>query len=93
MLKVNEYFDGKVKSIGFEDEMGSITSGVMEAGEYTFSTSSEELMTVITGKLIIKRPEDTDRLAFSAGESFHVPAGVSFEVNVEEPTAYICRYS
>jgi len=93
MLKINEYFDGKVKSIGFEDDRGSVTSGVMEAGEYTFSTSSKELMIVVTGSLNIKRPEDVDWRTFPAGESFHVPADVSFDVNVEQPTAYICRYS
>jgi len=93
MLKVNEYFDGKVKSIGFEDNQGPITSGVMEAGEYTFSTSSKELMIVVTGALIIKRADDAEWVTFPAGESFHVPADVSFEVKVEGPTAYICRYS
>ncbi|MBU1050730.1 pyrimidine/purine nucleoside phosphorylase [Candidatus Bipolaricaulota bacterium] len=92
MLKINEYFEGKVKSIGFEDNRGPITSGVMEAGEYTFSTSSKELMTVVTGALTIKLPDDTDWLTFPAGESFRVPAGVSFGVKVQEPTAYICRY-
>lgn len=93
MLKVNEYFDGKVKSIGFEDNEGPITSGVMEAGDYTFSTSSQELMIVVTGALTVKRPEDADWTTFTAGQSFRVPAGVSFEVKVEQSTAYVCRYS
>ena len=93
MLKVNEYFNGKVKSIGFEDAKGPITSGVMEAGDYTFSTSSKELMLVVTGALTIKRPDDVDWMTFSAGESFDVPSGVSFDVKVEQPTAYLCRYS
>jgi uncharacterized protein YaiE (UPF0345 family) len=60
MLKVNEYFDGKVKSIGFEDGEGPVTSGVMESGDYTFSTSSKELMTVVTGALAIKRPGNSE---------------------------------
>jgi len=92
MLKVNEYFDGKVKSIGFEDSEGPITSGVMEPGDYSFSTSSKELMTVVTGALEIKRPGDADWVTVLAGKSFDVPADVSFEVRVEQPTAYICRY-
>ena len=93
MLKVNEYFDGKVKSIGFEDNEGPITSGVMEPGDYTFSTSSKELMVVVTGELVVKRPADADRVAFPAGQPFHVPSDVSFDVKVSQPTAYICRYS
>ena len=93
MLKVNEYFDGKVKSIGFEDEKGPVTSGVMEAGDYTFSTSSKEEMIVVTGALTVKRPEDAEWTTFSAGETFYVPAGVSFDVKAAQPTAYVCRYS
>lgn len=93
MLKVNEYFDGKVKSIGFEDNEGPVTSGVMEPGDYSFSTSSNELMTVVTGALMIKRPVDSEWVTFQAGQSFDVPADVSFEVRVEQPTAYVCRYS
>ena len=93
MLKVNEYFDGKVKSIGYEDSKGPITVGVMEPGDYTFSTSSHELMTVVTGTLIVLRPGDAEWATFQAGESFEIHADASFEVRVEEPTAYICRYS
>lgn len=37
MLKVNEYFDGNVKSIGFEQKGDKATVGVMEA-EITSST-------------------------------------------------------
>jgi len=92
MLKLNEYFDGRVKSIGFEDNEGPVTSGVMESGEYTFSTSSKELMIVVTGELVIKRPADTDWVTFPAGQSFHVPSDVSFDVKVSQSTAYICRY-
>ena len=92
MLKVNEYFDGKVRSIGFEDNEGPLTVGVMEAGGYTFSTDAKELMIVVTGTLIVKRPGDADWVSFPAGRSFAVPAGSSFEVRVEQPTAYLCRY-
>ncbi len=42
MLETNEYFDGKVKSIGLQTQQGAATVGVMEKGEYEFSTSKEE---------------------------------------------------
>ncbi|EKN3316367.1 DUF1255 family protein, partial [Yersinia enterocolitica] len=46
MLKFNEYFTGKVKSIGFDsDSIGQASVGVMEKGEYTFSTAKPEEMT------------------------------------------------
>jgi uncharacterized protein YaiE (UPF0345 family) len=92
MLKVNEYFDGKVKSIGFEDSQGPITSGVMMPGEFTFSTGAPETMTVVTGSLAVRRPEDSDWMTFLPGQPFSIPGGVSFDVRVEEPTSYTCRY-
>lgn len=48
MFDVNEYFDGKVKTIEFETSKGTATVGVMAAGEYEFGTLSVELMTVTT---------------------------------------------
>lgn len=92
MLTVNEYFDGRVKSIGFQDSEGLITSGVMEPGEYEFSTSTAERMTVMTGMLTIRRPGDDDWVRFSPGQSFDVRGKVSFRVKVDEPSAYLCRY-
>ena len=56
MLKNNEYFDGKVKSIGFQSETLPASVGVMAIGEYQFDTSQFETMTVISGELIVKLP-------------------------------------
>ena len=46
MFKVNEYFDGTVKSIAFDMTAGPATIGVMAAGEYEFGTSQLEIMHV-----------------------------------------------
>jgi len=92
MLKANEYFDGKVRSIGFEDNEGLVTVGVMEPGNYTFSTDAKELMIVVTGALTVKRPGDAEWVSFPAGQFFPVPASSSFEVRVDQPTVYLCRY-
>ena len=52
MLQSNEYFSGKVKSIGFSSSStGRASVGVMVEGEYTFSTAEPEEMTVISGAL------------------------------------------
>ena len=40
MFKVNEYFEGKVTSLGFNNKEGAVTIGVMAAGEYEFGTST-----------------------------------------------------
>ena len=39
MFKVNEYFDGTVKSIALDTAQGPATIGVMAAGEYEFGTA------------------------------------------------------
>lgn len=93
MLVINEYFEGKVKSIGFQSENGSVSSGVMAVGEYTFSTSQHELMKVIHGELVAKLPHSDQFKAYPAGTEFEVPANSSFELQVATPTAYLCYYS
>lgn len=93
MLAINEYFEGRVKSIGFQSENGSVSSGVMAVGDYTFNTSQHELMKVIHGELVVKLPHSSEFKAYPAGTEFEVPAKSSFELKVATPTAYLCYYS
>ena len=92
MFDVNEYFDGKVKSIAFKGEELPSTVGVMAPGEYEFGTSQKETMTVVSGALTIKLPGQDDWNTFKQGESFNVEANVSFGVQVATETAYLCTY-
>lgn len=92
MLKVNEYFDGQVKSIALNNSEGPLTVGVMEIGEYEFSTSKDEEMTVISGALLVMLPGDASLRTFHKGQSFNVPANSVFQVRIEEQSAYLCRY-
>lgn len=91
MLKVNEYFDGKVKSIGF-DNKGPLTVGVMDIGEYTFSTAAPERMTLIKGAMRVKLPGRIEWESYSAGDCFEVPGESSFLVKTEQTCAYLCEY-
>jgi len=93
MLEVNEYFDGRVKSIALHNADGPLTMGVMSVGEYEFSTSKDEEMTVVSGTLQVLLPGDPGMRSFHKGQSFNVSAGSVFQVKVEEQTAYLCRYS
>ena len=93
MLNVNEYFDGQVKSIGFENNEGQVTAGVMAPGEYEFGTSQNELMKVVSGELMVKLPGETDFSNYPTGTEFSVAAGAKFQLKVEQATAYICIYS
>ncbi|MGC9401421.1 pyrimidine/purine nucleoside phosphorylase [Vibrio genomosp. F10] len=92
MIKVNEYFDGGVKSLGFSQQSAESSVGVMAEGEYTFGTSSAEKMTVVKGALTIKRRDDVDWVTFQEGEAFDVEGNSSFDVKVATPTAYLCEY-
>lgn len=92
MISENTYFDGGVKSLGFTQQDGDSSVGVMSPGEHTFGTGKPEKMTVIKGALTIKRIDDADWLTFNAGEAFDVIGDSSFDVKIEVATAYLCEY-
>ena len=92
MLTVNEYFEGKVKSIAFKTSTLPATVGVMVAGDYTFGTSQKEYMTVVSGELIVKLPGSEEFVSFTDGQTFIVEANQSFDLEVTVDTAYFCKY-
>ena len=92
MFKVNEYFDGKVKSLGFAMKDGPATIGVMAKGEYEFGTSQKEIMTLTTGTMAVKLPGAKDWKQVNVNESFEVPANQKFLVRVDEDSTYLCLY-
>ncbi len=92
MIVVNEYFEGKVKSIGFDNSEGKVSTGLMDVGEYVFSTAQQELMQVMSGALQIKQVGETEFTEYKSGTEFEVPANSEFAVVVKEPTAYLCFY-
>ena len=92
MLKVNEYFEGHVKSISFESPTLPASVGVMAPGEYEFGTSQKETMTVVSGELVVKLPGTDDYSAYPSGSSFIVEANQKFQLKVATDTAYLCTY-
>ncbi len=92
MLDVNSYFDDQVKSIALVNQQGQLTVGVMDVGDYTFSTGQHETMTVVSGALTVKLPGSDEWITYASGERFEVAANNSFDVKVEEQTAYLCQY-
>ncbi len=91
-MQVNEYFDGNVKSIGFENGEGRATAGVMAAGEYEFGTSEPERMVVVSGELVVKLPGADEFKSFPSGTEFNVDANQTFQLKVPQATAYLCFY-
>ncbi|MFO7721882.1 MAG: pyrimidine/purine nucleoside phosphorylase [Bacteroidales bacterium] len=92
MIKVNEYFDGRVKSLALETAECPATIGVMKAGEYVFGTSTVEYMTVTAGVMDVLLPGDTEWKTYHPFETFIVEKDVKFQVRVNADTAYLCLY-
>ena len=89
---MNEYFDGKVKSLAFKNAEGDVTVGVMAAGEFEFGTTTIEYMTVTSGELVVQLPGETDWKSYKPFETFIVEKDKKFKVKVREQTAYKCVY-
>lgn len=92
MFKVNEYFDGKVKSLAYSVDGKAATLGVMAKGEYEFGTGSIEHMTLISGQMSVKLPGETDWRDIAINETFTVEANVKFQVRLAEDSGYLCLY-
>ena len=92
MFDVNEYFDGNVKSIGFQGAALASSVSVMAPGEYEFGTSQKEVVTVVAGELVVCLPGESEFRAYGAGASFEVEANQSFQLRVATATAYLCTY-
>ncbi len=92
MFDINEYFDGKVKSIAFKSGNDAATVGVMAVGEYEFGTSSVEHMTLLSGAMTVKLPNASDWQVIAVNETFIVEANTSFLVKITEEASYLCVY-
>jgi uncharacterized protein YaiE (UPF0345 family) len=91
--KANVYFEGKVAShtVLFPD--GSRKSlGIMQPGQYEFSTGAAEIMEVLAGQLEWQMRGDTSWKAVATGESFQVPAHSTFLMKVPVVAEYCCSF-
>ena len=92
MFKTNEYFEGNVMSMAFENKEGRATVGVMAPGEYEFGTSSIEFMTVISGSMDVLLPGDTEWKTYKIFETYRVEKNSKFKLKIEDTCAYKCVY-
>lgn len=92
MLNVNEYFDGKAKSISFETATLPATVGVISPGEYEFGTTKRETMTILSGALTVLLPGMEEWMTYGAGEFFEVAGQASFKAKSDVDVAYLCTY-
>lgn len=92
MFKINDYFDGKVKSITFKTIKGTASTGVMAAGEYEFGTTTIEHLTVTSGEMTVLLPHNMKWKTYIPFETFVVDKNVKFKVKIKNDTSYICLY-
>ena len=91
--KANIYFDGKVAShtVLFADGSKK-TLGMMQAGDYEFSTDAAEIMEILSGELQWQMKGDSQWKKVVGGEAFKVPANSTFLMKVPAVCDYCCSF-
>lgn len=91
--KANIYFEGQVASFTVLFPDGSKkTLGVMQIGEYQFSTGAAEIMEIISGELEWRMKGEANWNMIAGGEAFNVPANSAFEMRVHAVSDYCCSF-
>jgi len=93
LKRANVYFEGKVVShtVVFADGAKK-TLGIMQPGEYEFSTGDKEIMEINSGDLDVVLPGSANWKAVKGGEAFEVPANSKFRMKVKTLTDYCCSF-
>ena len=91
--KANVYFDGKVvsRTVLFPDGTKR-TLGIMQPGEYEFSTGDKEIMEILSGELDYQVAGEKGWKAVKGGQSFEVPANAKFTMKVRTLSDYCCSF-
>lgn len=92
MVEVNEYFDGKVKSLVVKSSQSRKTIGVMEPGEYEFNTGKPENMEILSGRCEVLLEGSKEWKKVEAGRSFDVPGSSKFKIRAVGPVDYCCSF-
>ncbi|MBM3402222.1 MAG: pyrimidine/purine nucleoside phosphorylase [Bacteroidetes bacterium] len=92
MITISEYFQGAVKSLGYQSPEGKSTIGVIDIGDYEFGTTMHETMLIIEGELEVLLPGKENWEIFKKGEVFEINAFESFKVRTAVQTSYLCKY-
>ena len=90
--EANVYFNGAVTSrtVLFADGSKK-TLGIMQPGEYEFSTGKAELMEILSGDLEVSIAGGAWR-PVKGGEAFEVPADSKFTMKVKTLSDYCCSF-
>jgi uncharacterized protein YaiE (UPF0345 family) len=93
LKQANLYFEGKVAShtVLFPDGSRK-TLGIMQAGEYEFTTGAAEIMEILSGTLEWQLKGDAVWQTVQRGQSFHVPPQSIFLMKVPAVADYCCSF-
>ena len=91
--KANIYFGGQVtsRSVFFADGSKK-TLGVMQPGEYEFTTGVAEIMEILSGELKWQVKGEREWKKVVAGESFNIPTNSTFLMKMSVVTDYCCSF-
>jgi uncharacterized protein YaiE (UPF0345 family) len=90
----NVYFDGLCVSHTLILASGEKkTIGVILPSKLVFNTAAAETMEVVAGHCQVKLAGEANSTAYTAGQSFNVPANSSFAIETLETLHYVCHFS
>jgi uncharacterized protein YaiE (UPF0345 family) len=91
--KANVFFGGGVTSrtVVFQDGSKK-TLGIMQPGEYEFTTRDAEIMEILSGELEVLLPGKSVWEKVAGGSSFSVAANATFKLKVKTLTDYCCSF-
>ena len=91
--KANVYFDGKVvsHSVLFPDGTKK-TLGLIYPGSFHFGTGAPERMEIVAGACRVTLDGRNEVRTHAAGQSFDVPGGSGFTIEVADLCEYVCSY-
>jgi len=91
--KANVYFNGGVvsRTVLFPDGSKK-TLGIMQPGQYEFSTGDKEIMEILSGELDVQLPGQNSWKPIKGGESFEIPANTKFTMKVKSLSDYCCSF-
>jgi len=89
----NIYFDGAVTSRTLEFANGERkTLGIMQPGEYRFTTGLPELMEILSGSVSVRLDGEDSWSDYQGGQSFEVAGDSAFDIRVAALTDYCCSF-
>ncbi|MGE0810220.1 MAG: pyrimidine/purine nucleoside phosphorylase [Immundisolibacter sp.] len=93
LTQANVYFDGKCVSHTVLLADGTRKSvGVILPATLTFNTGAPERMEIVAGRCRVRQAGSEAWLEYGAGQAFDVPGDSHFDIEVVEPTHYVCHF-